>query len=158
MFKAEPDTGRIRVAGGVLRMDASSSLRGKRLNDATLHVNLLRASEVRLSFQHRHTGDEHDPMPGTFSGFADADGVAFSSDGIDWHKLTDFSGEPTNTWRTFEFDLDRAVAEAGISYTENFRIRFQQSMTTVSVTTDGIRQRIPEHPRSGHLRHGAGSP
>ena len=75
-----------------------------------------------MTLDHRDLADEEQTIPGTFVDHANGDGIAFSSDGTTWHKLTDLS-------RSFvgeTFDLDAAVQSAGISYSANFRIKFQQ--------------------------------
>ncbi|MHC4192080.1 MAG: choice-of-anchor D domain-containing protein, partial [Planctomycetota bacterium] len=49
-------------------------------------------------------------------------GISFSADGVTWYRLTNLSGSFTQQ----TFDLDAAVQAAGISYSSDFRIKFQQ--------------------------------
>ena len=63
-----------------------------------------------------------------FVGSHFSDAVAISTDGTNWYKvqgLTTADGINLN-WMIFEVDLDAAVAAAGITYNNNFKIKFQQ--------------------------------
>jgi hypothetical protein len=67
-------------------------------------------------------------MPDSFTGSHNSDGVAISADGTTWYKvqgLTSVDGTSSG-WQRFELDLDAAVSAAGISYTNGFKIKFQQ--------------------------------
>ncbi len=112
--------GRIQTDGGRLEMD-SSQRRVNSLNEAVLQLDLHGRTGV-TQFDHDNTSDENRRMPASFTGSHNSDGVAISSDGATWHRLTsltsDFSGK--------SFDLDAAIESAGIEYTSDFQIKFQQ--------------------------------
>ena len=113
--------GQIRIHNGKLRMTRASA-GVYTLNEAILHLNLAGKSNVKLRFDHDSLDDNFHGMKATFTGHDNADGVAFSADGITWFRLLSLSSD----FRNREFDLDAAVAAAGISYTSDFRIKFQQ--------------------------------
>ena len=126
------EQGRIEVAGGALRMDDSESGSKYSLNEAILHMDLAGASRVTLTFDHTKSGDESHPMASIFTSHANADGVAMSADGVSWYKLTDLTA--SFTARTI--DLDAAVSAAGLDYTSDLMIKFQQ-YDNYSWGTDG---------------------
>ena len=114
--------GRVRAVNGQLCLDDAKWAGSHSLNEATLHLDLAGATGVVLQFDHASQADERDRMPASFTGHASADGVAFSADGIRWYRLTQLSRSFTGA----TFDLDAAVQAAGIAYTSDFRLRFQQ--------------------------------
>ncbi len=139
--------GRIQAASGELKMD-STQYGSYALNEAILHLNLEGRTGVKMQFDHDNTGDENHSMPAEFSGSHNGDGVAISEDGVTWHRLTSLTDDFTGG----EFDLDRAVALAGISYARDFQIKFQQydnypapidgrSIDNVRVTADRVNHR-----------------
>jgi hypothetical protein len=105
--------GRISVVGGRLRMDDGVNNGTYSQNEAILHVNLLGQSKVRLSGNHWNLSDEAHP----------GDGIFISADGVTWHRVAAFNVASTGA---FLVDLDAAIAAAGIIYTSDFRIKFQQ--------------------------------
>ena len=105
--------GQISVENGRLRLDDRTSNDVYSQNEAILHLDLLGQSNVQLSGNHWNLSDE------THSG----DGIAISNDGVTWHIVAAFDVSSTYS---FIVDLDAAVAAAGISYTSDFRIKFQQ--------------------------------
>ena len=126
------EQGRIDVAGGALRLDDSVAGSTYSLNEAILHLDLAGASSVTLTFDHTTSGDESHAMADSFSGHANADGVAVSADGVTWHKVTGLT--TSFTGRTI--GLDAVVSGASISYTSDFMIKFQQ-YDNYSWGTDG---------------------
>ena len=101
---------------------------GYSLNELILTLDLTGQSGVMLGFYHKEYSDEDHIMPDSFTGSHHSDGVAISADGTTWYKvqgLTDVDGTSLE-WQRFEVDLDAAVAAAGISYTNGFKIKFQQ--------------------------------
>jgi hypothetical protein len=106
--------GRIAVVNGRLRMDDRVNNRTFSQNEAILHVDLLGQSNVQLSGRHWRVRGEV-----AYAG----DGIAISADGLTWHPVTAFNPASTGAFRV---DLDAAVAAAGISYTSQFQIKFQQ--------------------------------
>lgn len=116
--------GRTLVANGGLRMDSAT---GYALNEAILHLNLLNATRVTLDFDHYNPADEpdHDGLVvgDTYTEpHRNADLVSISDNGgASWYVIQtlDEAGH-------FSFDLDEITAAAGLSYSENFLIKFQQ--------------------------------
>ena len=45
-----------------------------------------------LGFLEREYNDSDDPMPASFVGRGNYDGVSFSSDGYTWYRLESFTG------------------------------------------------------------------
>ncbi len=136
--------GRIEVVDGELRMDDRQDAALYSLNEAILHVDLSERSGVLLSFKHVSSKDENTSMPSRFTGHLNGDGVAVSNDGINWYRVTDL----TASFQNQSFDLDAVVQAAGISYTSDFRIKFQQydnyewptdgrSFDNISITATG---------------------
>ncbi|MEM7385625.1 MAG: Calx-beta domain-containing protein [Verrucomicrobiota bacterium] len=121
------NTGRIAIRNGSLRMDSSVESSFSR-NEATLHLDLEGDSDVELQFRHRHNTSEEHSLPEVFSDSVDGNGVAVSADGVTWHRVTDFSSieKHDRNWHEYTLDLDALIAERGIVYTSDFRIRFQQ--------------------------------
>jgi uncharacterized repeat protein (TIGR01451 family) len=115
-------TGQVDVSGGALRLSDTVDGGAYALAEAILHLDLDGQSGVQLSFDHINAADEAHALPTTFTGHANGDGVAFSADGTTWHRLTALDGSFTGQ----VFDLDAAIAAAGISYTNDFQIKFQQ--------------------------------
>ncbi|HJN11391.1 MAG TPA: hypothetical protein QF564_22100 [Pirellulaceae bacterium] len=68
----------------------------------------------------------------TFSGHHNSDGIAISSDGLRWFRLTQLDRNLTDG----TFDLDGAIQAAGVTYTSDFRIKFQQ-YDNYPASTDG---------------------
>ena len=111
------------MVGGRLRMDDRTSNSTYSQNEAILHLDLLGQSNVQLSGNHWNLSDEAHP----------GDGIAISANGVTWHKVTAFNVSSTGA---FLVDLDAAIAAAGISYTSDFRIKFQQYDNS-SASADG---------------------
>ena len=114
--------GRIEVVNGQLRMDDTIDYSATSLNEAILHLNLTGLNRVKLSLNHIDNSDEDKALPSSFTGHADGDGIAFSADGTNWHLLVNL----TSSFSYGLFDLDGAVQSAGIDYTSDFQIKFQQ--------------------------------
>jgi hypothetical protein len=109
------------------------------LNELLLTANLDGEKNIRLSFIHKEFGDEDNPMPATFTGSNNSDGVAISADGNTWYKvqgLVDGDGISSD-YKEFTVNLDAAVQSAGIEYNSSFWIKFQQ-YDNFSIPTDGF--------------------
>ncbi|MHC4876833.1 MAG: hypothetical protein ACYTGL_10070 [Planctomycetota bacterium] len=104
------------------------------LNEATLTVDLSSFTDVTLEFQHAVFNDEESPLPDTFTGSADGDGVAISEDGVTWHTV--LNATTPAGWETVSIDLDEAATAAGITLGAEFRVRFQQ-FDNFPLTIDG---------------------
>ncbi len=106
-------------------------------NEATLGIDLAGFTNVVLTFWAKQFGDEPDgPPPAPFIGGADFDGVAISEDGIRWYEVQSLRETPSS-YGELRVDLDEAVAKFGLSYNENFRIRFNE-FDNFSIPLDGI--------------------
>jgi len=117
-----------------------SSRRGTySLNELVLTIDLAGMSGVRLSFYHKEFRDENHSMASVFTGSRGGDGVAISADGTTWYKVQGLTSADgiSSGWQQFEIDLDAAAAAAGIHYTSDFRIKFQQ-FDNYPMTTDGF--------------------
>ncbi|MFP6859439.1 MAG: choice-of-anchor D domain-containing protein [Roseibacillus sp.] len=119
-----------------LQMDSTTNQSNAR-NELTITVDLTGQQGVELSFFAKEFGDEVSPSPPSpFSGGADFDGVAVSSDGNNWYTIFEFpAGFPVYT--QFIIDLDAAIATHGLTYNNTFRIRFNQ-FDNSQIATDGI--------------------
>ncbi len=97
-------------------------------NEATLTVNLAGRTGVALSFWAKEFNDvAHGPPASPFpSTGADFDGVAISADGgANWYEVQALR-TLTATYAQFTVALDAALAARGLSYSANFKIRFNQ--------------------------------
>ena len=96
-------------------------------NAVTLLYDLSTFAAVRLSFEAKEFGDEpHAPPSNPFSGDADFDGVAVSADGATWYEIQDLRNLRSDRFTAFDIDLDAAIATWGLTYNDQFRIRFCQ--------------------------------
>ncbi|MBI1313173.1 hypothetical protein GC176_17925, partial [bacterium] len=133
--------GRIQVTGTygtgegnyALLMDVAQDLQPN-LNEATLTVDLSGYSAVTLEFQHAAFNDEESPLPDSFTGSANGDGVAISADGVTWYTV--LNATTPAGWETVSIDLVAAADAAGILLGSDFQIRFQQ-FDNYPLTTDG---------------------
>ncbi|MEO8377884.1 MAG: S8 family serine peptidase, partial [Candidatus Sumerlaeota bacterium] len=114
------------------------------LNEMTMSVNCEGKSNVTLSFREAELGDEDHMMPESFTGHSMSDGVAFSVDGTNWHRLVSLTGpNSTSTFQTKSFSLSDLAAGLGLTLGDNLQIRFQQYDnynvdTTSPSLSDGI--------------------
>ncbi|MFB0524755.1 MAG: LamG-like jellyroll fold domain-containing protein, partial [Phycisphaerae bacterium] len=145
--------GRIQVVNGQLRMDDMVNGSAYSLNEAILHLDLRGRSEVILTLDHFSSVDENDSLPSSFMGHSNGDGILISADGTNWYLLTNL----TSDFQQQSFDLDAAIQSAGISYSSDFRIKFQQyddsswpedgrAFDNISITTKG---HVPPLPSEG---------
>ena len=108
-------------------------------NQLTLTFDLTSHENVVLAFAAKESGDEpHWPWnregrikedgEGVFGPVADFDfdGVAISADGDNWYEVRGLRDLSSRSFSLIEIDLDAAIAEAGLFYTQNFKIRFCQ--------------------------------
>ncbi|HUR56834.1 MAG TPA: M36 family metallopeptidase, partial [Opitutaceae bacterium] len=109
-------------------------------NEATLTLNLAGRTGVQLSFWAAQFGDEPEgPPPSPFpTTGADFDGVAISADGgVNWYEVQGLRTLGYNSYSQLTVNLDAAMAARGLSYSSNFKIRFNQ-YDNFSLGTDGI--------------------
>jgi len=96
-------------------------------NAVTLVYDLSGGAALRLSFEAKEFGDEpHEPPSNPFSGDADFDGVAISTDGVTWYEIQDLRNLRSDKFTAFDIDLDAAKTTWGLVYNDQFRIRFCQ--------------------------------
>jgi len=107
-------------------------------NEVTLGIDLAGYTNVVLRFWGKQFGDEPDgPPPTPFIGGADFDGIAVSTNGIEWYEvqsMRELRGAVYSEWRV---DLDEAIVRHGLEYNEHFRIRFNE-FDNFSIPLDGI--------------------
>jgi len=98
------------------------------LNELVLTVALASYRDVTLSFYHKDFGDEDHEMSDSFVGSENSDGVAISADGVTWYKVQGLTSADgiSSDWQRYSVDLDAAIAAAGVSYNDSFKIKFQQ--------------------------------
>jgi C1A family cysteine protease len=95
-------------------------------NEATLTIDLLGYENIVLSFNAKEFGEESNVVPiNPFTGGADFDGVAISEDGETWYLADPLSGLQ-GYYQFYTVDLDSVIASYGLSYSNNFKIRFNQ--------------------------------
>ena len=93
----------------------------------TLHVNAGGAGQKLLSFRQREFDDDDNPMPASFVGSSNSDGVALSVDGTNWYRIVSLTGaNSTSLYSQKIFDLSAIAAIHGIVLGPDTRIRFQQ--------------------------------
>ncbi len=108
------------------------------LNEAVLHFNAGGIQDVQLTFDHAEFGDEDNPMPATFTGRNNSDGVAMSVDGTNWIRLVSLTGaNSTATLSTKTFNLGQIALANGLSLGSDVRIKFQQ-FDNFPINSDGI--------------------
>ncbi|NQU24921.1 MAG: metallophosphoesterase [Candidatus Nealsonbacteria bacterium] len=96
------------------------------LNEAIWTVDLSSAAEPTLSFFHAEWGDEQESFNGDFTDHYNADGVAISDDGANWHPVWNAANQNPGEWQQHTIYLDVVAAAAGMTLGPNFRIKFQQ--------------------------------
>jgi len=119
--------GRIRVVDRALRLDDKVGNSTFSLNMAELRLRLAGKSNPTLSFRSFRFADENSQMPSSYAGTRNGDGVSISVNGVNWHRIVDFTPIKDKTgWTTHEVNLATAAQAAGITLSNNTRIRFQQ--------------------------------
>lgn len=137
-------TGRIEVTSadgpiGVYHLTMDSSAESTyALNELTLVANLVGQSMVILQYDWKSFSDESHPLPASWTGSAEGDGVGVSLDGLTWHRIANLTGAPAGIYQNVRIDLDDAVAAVGLSYTNTFRLRFQQYDNNPITNNDGL--------------------
>ncbi|MFO7958153.1 MAG: tectonin domain-containing protein, partial [Candidatus Brocadiia bacterium] len=114
--------GRIRVDSGRLLMDDTTDDTTYSLNEAVLHLDLEGHSNVKVRVSHTSFADEDHAASEKFIAHSNGDAICVSPHGTYWYRVTNLTGDFTDQ----VFDLDPVVEAAEISYTSNFRIKFQQ--------------------------------
>lgn len=122
-----------------LTMDSSADGVNAR-NEATLTLNLAGKRDVELTFWMKEFGDEdHGPPTSPFTNGADFDGVAISADGITWYEVQGLrtTDGVSSLYKKFTVDLSGTAALHGLTFNENFKIRFNQ-FDNYTISTDGF--------------------
>lgn len=107
------------------------------LSEAILNLDLAGYADVELSFAVRDGGDEDHPMPATFTGRSNSDGVAFSVDGENWHRVVSLVEPLPEVFTTQTYDLSALATSLGLTLNSNTQIKFQQ-FDEAPFTIDGI--------------------
>ncbi|MCB2155419.1 S8 family serine peptidase [bacterium] len=106
-------------------------------NEATLCVDLAGYENVVVQYYAKEFGDEADSTTSPFTGGADFDGLAMSGDGgTTWYVINDHT-TLGSSYALQTVDLDAAIASAGISYSSEFKLRWNQ-YDNYQITTDGV--------------------
>ena len=108
-------------------------------NQLTLTFDLANYENVVLAFEAKESGDEpHPPRDRqgrtpengemVFGPVADFnfDGVAISADGETWYEARGLRDLSSRRFLPLEIDLDQALAQAGLFYSEDFKVRVCQ--------------------------------
>jgi len=98
------------------------------LNELTMHLGLMEVERLNLSFATRAFGGDitPDPMPSSFEGHDDSDGVAISNDGINWHRLWQYEDSLSNWEYKEELNITEIWPEGEFDELEDIYIKFQQ--------------------------------
>jgi subtilisin family serine protease len=108
-----------------LELDSASSGTDSTVS-VTLTLDLTGEKDVGLRFKHKEFSDEDHAE----------DGVFLSDDGTTWVKAASLNGGSV-VYETHSIELDPIVAEAGLSYGPQFRVRFQWR-DDFAIPTDGF--------------------
>lgn len=122
-----------------MTMDSTADVSDAR-NEATLTLNLAGKSDVELSFWMKESGDEDNGPPGSpFTGGADFDGVAISTDGTTWYEVQGLRTADgiSTSYKHFKVNLSTAAAAHGLTPGAGFRIRFNH-FDNYTYGTDGF--------------------
>ena len=95
------------------------------------------SGDVDLEFAHRES-DSNDPMPASFSGRVDADGVAISDDGVNWYRVVDLGQVNELNYAINRVDLDGAIRANGLTFSSNVQILFQHFLDDEGAFFDDI--------------------
>lgn len=95
-------------------------------NQATLTVDIEEGIGIILEFYAKDFTDEgHAPPASPFGNSANFDGVAISTNGTQWYEVQALRGTFIESeWQKYTVDLDAVIATHGLTYTRDFKIRF----------------------------------
>ncbi|MEZ6119436.1 MAG: pre-peptidase C-terminal domain-containing protein [Pirellulaceae bacterium] len=132
-YKSSSSFGVIDVTGDYSTADGSYALvmgvnrvSTPNLNEAIWHVDLSGQEDAILTFDHINYSDEPHPFAGDFIQSYEADGIAISSNGFDWHPIFSAPESRTNRWQSFSVDLGQIEEDFGITVFAPLMIKFQQ--------------------------------
>ncbi len=132
--------GTVGIASGTLEMRRSGTTAMTSANSATLTVDLTSARTTGgavLTFdQSKLNSEANDGFPSMtpFTVNPDVDGVAISTDGVNWYPVLDIENSSSYT-----INLEKAAYENGLELGSNFRIRFLQFDSGTGTNTNGRR-------------------
>jgi hypothetical protein len=115
-----------------LVLDAEPAIRNARymaLTEATLRVRGAAAGTLTLRFSARKFAAETDePMPASFTGHSNTDGVALSVDaGATWYRVADLTGaNALTTYQAQTINLSQLASANGLALGNDVRLRFQR--------------------------------
>jgi hypothetical protein len=122
--------GRIQATSeGRLRMDDFGGGDPYSLNEAILHVNLEGHHDIQLVLDHTNLADDNTPLPASFAGHYNGDGIALSLDGIHWVTVANLTDSFTGGIFTLDGPhgiLWQAQNAADDGDMTDVRIKFQQ--------------------------------
>ncbi|KKL08751.1 hypothetical protein LCGC14_2572730, partial [marine sediment metagenome] len=97
------------------------------LLEATWTVDLTGQDDAVLEFAYADIGQRmgYNAFQGDFTGHVQADGVAISDDGVNWHPIWSIPAGTDGLWRTQRLDLAGEAARAGMTLGDDFKIKFQ---------------------------------
>lgn len=134
--------GRIQIVSGKLRMDVSTNGQYS-LNEMVMNIDMSGVQSSQLSFFQSDHGDESHPMPESFTGHHNSDGIAISNDGYKWYRLIDSSNlEVSSSGQNYMINLDEVIEniqskyDPSFNYTSGMKLKFQQ-YDNYSYPTDG---------------------
>lgn len=94
--------------------------------------------ELFLDFDNRERLEEDHPMPATFTGSNNSDGVAISVDGVNWFRLISLTElNSTETFQHQTFNLTETLNQLSLTPTSFILVKFQQ-FDDFSGNSDGI--------------------
>lgn len=95
-------------------------------SEMILHVDLGGAKNAVLSFKEKEFNDLDHPMPASFTGTSNSDGVALSVDGTNWYSIVSLTGTASqNVTQVYTYNLGKFAADHGLSLTGDTMIKFQ---------------------------------
>ncbi|MHC4201939.1 MAG: pre-peptidase C-terminal domain-containing protein, partial [Planctomycetota bacterium] len=97
-------------------------------NEAIWTVDLSGVTDATLTFWHAKwlPYEEEHTFVGDFVDHYNADGVAISEDGTNWHPVFNAPSQSEGVWQQYSIDLAAEAAGHGIALGSGFQIKFQQ--------------------------------
>ena len=93
-----------------------------------LPVDTAGASALNLSFfAKRGTNETNYSLPATFTGTAPGDGVAISTDGVNWYRVVDLSAQAGTNYDRYVVDLTAAAANSSLALGGVLLVRFSNT-------------------------------
>ena len=108
---------------GHVSLDATNYAYG--LNELVLTADLSGQTNVLLDFNENNYDYAREAMPDQFMGSTNADGVAISVDGLNWHRLAD-AAATRYVYANRAVNLSAFAASNGLALGANVEIKFQQ--------------------------------